>query len=151
MGTLLSIELIGHSFPTIFSPGSRIARIGLQVKKEVTETYPFMGKSEVRFMVPMQVETSQDQGPARFKGEAVQGPASEPFLYLSWGDWTDVAWVMQIRTKIQLNQIPAELLSAALSSGRGLRAHLCLSDARGRPATGSLKAAQIEWALADGA
>ena len=145
----ITITLVCHTFPTAFPPGSAAPRLGLQEKKEVVHAVPYSGEEEILFAVDLQAALDPASGSARFKGKAVQGPSSERFLYLSWGDWSNGAWVMVARTKIQLSMLPGELLKTALASGRGVRARLCLSDARGRPATGSLKAAQVVWSLAE--
>ena len=139
MSILLLVELIGQQLPSA-QPGW----VGVQEKNDVRAALEIAGREEVRFQVQVQVERE----PLRYKGAAVQGTAAEPFIYLSWGDWAEGVWVMQARSKIQLNQIPRELLDGALTSGKSLRARLTLSK-DGRPVTGSLKPAQAIWSLAD--
>ena len=143
MSILLLVELIGQQLPSA-QPGW----VGVQEKNDVRAALEIAGREEVRFQVQVQVERE----PLRYKGAAVQGTAAEPFIYLSWGDWAEGVWVMRARSKIQLNQIPRELLDEALASvpasAKGLRARLTLSK-DGRPVTGSLKPAQAIWSLAD--
>jgi hypothetical protein len=139
MSILLQVELIGQQLP-----GAQTGWLGVQEKNDVRAAVEIAGQEEVRFQVQLQVERE----PLRYKGAAVQGTAAEPFIYLSWGDWAEGAWVMRARSKIQLNQIPCELLDEALASTKGLCARLTLSK-DGRPVTGSLKPSQAVWSLTD--
>jgi hypothetical protein len=48
-------------------------------------------------------------GRQRFRGEFVQGPPAEPFLYLSWRVAGEESWIA--RTKIQLSPLTDELIA----------------------------------------
>jgi hypothetical protein len=48
-------------------------------------------------------------GRQRFRGEFVQGPPEEPFLYLSWRMAAERSWIM--RGKVLLTPLTAERLS----------------------------------------
>jgi hypothetical protein len=86
-----------------------------------------------------------DAGKPVIKGKFVQGPRSDPFVYLAWGDWEGAAWTQVGRAKIPLGAIPPGLLERALREGSPLCARIRMVDGRGRPALATLKPGQVEW------
>ena len=91
------------------------------------------------------VEMDPVGGKILFKGKFVQGPRSDPFVYLCWGDRLEGAWVQCGRAKIPLSAIPRGQIQQTLHDGGALHARIGMTDSRGNPAFATLKANQVEW------
>ena len=86
--------------------------------------------------------------PVRFTGEFAQGPAEARFVYVRSGTLAgqlDSAWTR--RAKVPLWGISAELVHAALESGRALEARVAGSAKDGGPFFASVPLVQ-NWELA---
>ncbi|GAA5010387.1 DUF5990 family protein [Actinopolymorpha pittospori] len=79
-----------------------------------------------------------------FRGPYVQGRKGERFLYLNWGQAGADGWTGVRRAKLQLLTIDRSLVEAAMG-GSVLTADLSLSDARGAPATASVRSPLLRW------
>jgi len=145
MFTTLQVVLECHSLP---SPGPLLAsirRLGIQEGREVIEDVPFEAQAEIRFQFPLQAELDPPGEKAVFKGKFVQGPRTEQFVYLCWGDRQEGAWTMLGRAKIPLDAVPLQQVRRAMEAGGRLRARIRMSDARGKPSVAMLKTGQVEW------
>ena len=118
-------------------------RLGIQEAKTVTQDVPFEGQELIRFSFPLLVDMGSSQ--PVFKGKFVQGPRSDPFIYLSWGDREGEAWVQVGRAKILLGTIPPGQLERALRESGALMARIQMVDIHGKPAMGTLKPRQVAW------
>lgn len=80
-----------------------------------------------------------------FRGPAVNGPARERFLYLTWvGRMNGAAPAMFRRSKLRLDAVPAEVLAESLRSGV-LVGRLELTSADGMPVCASVRPPAITW------
>ena len=79
------------------------------------------------------------------KGPYIQGRPGGRFIYLSWGT-VDAAGVFTLfrRAKLLLDAIGADVLDAAVQSGR-LVARLGLTDAEGQPLCAQVRPPLIDW------
>jgi len=82
-----------------------------------------------------------------FRGPYVHGRAGDRFLYLSWGLGESADdFTMFARAKLPLGQIPDQLLQAA-EDGAVLVGELEATNAKGEPASGTIRAPALTWAL----
>ncbi len=117
---------------------------GLQDKREVEEPVPADGTTE--FHTDVEVRSIAEG--ADFAGPHVNGQKGDRFIYLSWGlPGPTGEFVMFARAKIKLNAIPDELLDQAISDGAALQADLAATNAKGQPASGTIKADAIRWSI----
>ncbi len=91
-----------------------------------------------------EVALSERDGAPAFRGEAVNGPPRERFLYLVWSGRRGHARAMFRRAKLRLDAVPADVLAQALASGV-LVARLGLTAADGSPACASLRPPLVRW------
>jgi hypothetical protein len=143
MTNTLQVVFECHSLPLIGAalPGCR--RLGIQEAKIVVQDVPFEGKELIHFFFALQVEFNSAK--PIFRGKYVQGPRSDPFIYLCWGEREGEAWAQTGRAKILLATIPGTLMERALREGSPLKARIRMVDARGNPAMATLKAGLVEW------
>lgn len=134
-----------HNLPETGAPSADCRRLGIQEGKDVVEDVPYAGQAEIHFAFTLRVETEPGSGPVVFKGKYVQGPRSEPFVYLCWGDRPDGEWVGCGRSKIPLGAIPTGQIERALQGGGPLRARISLTGRGGGPAFATLKADHVAW------
>jgi len=100
-------------------------------------------RRELRWETDISVR-ARDDGP-HFTGPAVNGPAGERFLYLTWlGRKSGAAPAMFRRAKLRLDAVPAAVLAAALRSGV-LVGTLGLTAPDGMPLCASVRPPQIVW------
>ena len=82
-----------------------------------------------------------------FGGAYVHGRPGDRFLYLSWGLGESAdEFTMFARAKLPLGQIPDELLRAA-QDGAVLVGELEATNAKGEPASGTIRAPALTWKL----
>ncbi len=126
-----------------FGPGAGVL-FGLQNKREVEDPVPAEGTTE--FHTGIEIRSTAEG--TDFAGRHVNGRKGDRFIYLSWGlpDPTG-EFVMVARAKIKLNAIPDELLQQAINDGAGLRADLAATNAKGQPASGTIKPDAIRWSV----
>jgi hypothetical protein len=92
------------------------------------------------------VEVRGQGGVPAFRGPAVNGPARERFLYLTWiGRKGGAAPAMFRRAKLRLDAVPAAVLLGSLRSGV-LVGCLELTAADGMPVCASVRPPAITWA-----
>ena len=106
----------------------RVANNGVSLAGRSTEFGMQRGRSEVVAGAPQAdgttlleatVEPYLDKaGRQRFRGDFVQGPPNEPFLYLSWRVQGEASWIM--RAKVLLTPLESAVLDA-LPDGATLR------------------------------
>ena len=145
MAVTLQVQFECHTLPHSASPLPLCQRLGIQEGKEVIQDVPFEGQPEIRFQFSLQAEEEPVSGTVIFKGKYVQGPRSDPFIYLCWGERSEGTWVTCGRAKIPLGAIPRQQIQRALHDGVALRARIRMSDSRGNPAFATLKANHVEW------
>lgn len=91
------------------------------------------------------IEVREKDGVPAFRGPAVNGPAQERFLYLTWiGRKGRAAPAMFRRAKLRLDAIPADVLAKSLRSGL-LVGRLDLTARDGMPVCASLRPPAITW------
>jgi hypothetical protein len=147
MADILEVQFVCHTLPRSGSPALACRRLGIQEGKEVVQDVPFEGQAGVHFAFSVQVVVDPASGAVVFKGKYVQGPRSDPFIYLCWGDRLEAGgWEAVGRSKIPLGAVPSAQIQQALQEGGALRARIGLSDWRGNPAFATLKADHVEWA-----
>jgi hypothetical protein len=79
------------------------------------------------------------------RGPYIQGPPGGRFIYLSWGTVDDGGrFTMFRRAKLMLEDVPADVLDAATTSGT-LMGALALTDAKGHPLCARVRPPQIRW------
>jgi hypothetical protein len=120
-------------------------RLGIQEGKEVIQDRVYGGQARIHFQFPIQIEMEPAGGMVIFKGKYVQGPRSDPFIYLCWGSRSEGTWVSCGRSKIPLNAIPRAQIQRALNDGGVLRARVSLTNHLGNPKFATLKAENVEW------
>ncbi len=91
------------------------------------------------------IEVRGKDGVPVFRGPAVNGPAGERFLYLTWvGRMGGAAPAMFRRAKLRLDAVPAEVLAESMRSGV-LVGRLELTAADGMPVCASVRPPTITW------
>ncbi len=103
--------------------------LGVQCRKEVEQVVPASARKAV-FEIPVTVRDED------FFGPYVHGPRGERFIYLVWSDQEG----MFRRAKIQLLNIPAELMKKDVVVGR-----LSMTDKKGGPLCASVRPPLIDW------
>ncbi|WP_051062870.1 DUF5990 family protein [Ilumatobacter nonamiensis] len=116
---------------------------GLQRGRAVEDPVPACDTTEFRTAIDV-VRTGNSD--VDFQGDHVHGRRGDRFIYLAWGipDQTE-PFVMFARAKIKLDGIAPDLLDAAIEHDRVLVADLRATDAKGQPASGTIKPPAIEW------
>jgi hypothetical protein len=129
-------------------PGYSNIHVGVQRRDrpgELLDLYP----GDVRSAVwDLECTTARAAAGLDIKGRYIQGRPGGRFIYLSWGAVDDAgAFVMFRRAKLMFDGIEAEVLEAAVRSGR-LITRLRLSDAQGHPLCAAVRPPLIEWSAA---
>jgi hypothetical protein len=94
--------------PGMAAAGGEATEFGLQLGR--TEMQPGLLQSDGSLLFETQVEPYMDRaGLQRFRGDAVQGSPSEPFLYLSWRGPGSEGWLM--RGKVSLSELTASAIA----------------------------------------
>ncbi len=145
MAATLQVQFECHTLPHSASSLPHCQRLGIQEGKVVILDIPVEGQAEIRFQFSLQAEVEPVSGKIIFKGKYVQGPRSDPFIYLCWGDRPEGIWAPCGRSKIPLGAIPSQQIQRALRDGGALRARISMTDSRGKPAFATLKANHVEW------
>jgi hypothetical protein len=140
----LDVELVCVELPAAVPDGLSALRLGVQAGQAVEQDAPCPA-AEIVFRFLLQVAIDRQDGAPRFSGPYVHGPRGGKFLYLCWGDRAAGEWQTYGRAKLSLGAVEPGLVETALRTHRPLRARVRLTDARGRPATGSLKSGVYEW------
>jgi hypothetical protein len=128
---------------TVF--GERTAvRIGIQEGKEVIDDVPAEGES-ITFIAQLRVRRKAD-GAVDFGGPFVQGPTSQRFIYLCWGERLAAGgWDGFSRVKILLQPLTWQVVERAMRDSKPLEAHLSMTDANGKLVCASVGADRVEW------
>jgi hypothetical protein len=145
MAATLQVLFECHSLPRAGVPLAVCQRLGIQEGKEVIQDIPIGDQAEISFQFLLQMEVEPVNETVIFRGKYVQGPRSDPFIYLCWGDRLEGTWVQYGRAKIPLSAIPHQLIQRLLHDGSIRRARIGLTDSRGNPACATLKADHVEW------
>ena len=140
-GTPMSITIIAIDPP--FDTHHDVL-FGLQSKHGVDDPLPASESTEFQ----AQIEVRSGSEGLDFAGDHIHGRRGDRFIYLSWGtpDKTE-PFVMFARAKIKLAHIPPDLLEQSIQQHRPLRAELQATNAKGQPASGTLKSAAIIWSV----
>ena len=122
---------------------------GLQGRNGEVEAVPAVDTSV--FETEVEVVGAIGDDPVDFRGRHVNGRRGDRFLYLSWGAVSaDEPFVMVARAKIGLATIPQELLSVAADDGAvTVECRLQATDAKGQPASGTVRPPALHWSLSD--
>jgi uncharacterized protein DUF5990 len=87
--------------------GERETEFGLQRGRQ--EVVPGALQADGTLLFETRVQPYRDKaGRQRFRGECVQGPPDDPFLYLSWRLAGESSWIG--RGKVSLRPLTAELI-----------------------------------------
>ncbi len=82
---------------------------------------------------------------ADLRGPQIQGPPGRRFIYLNWGVVDSVTgFRMFRRAKLQLDVVPAAIMTAAIERGE-LVGRLALTDDDGWPVCASVRPPRITW------
>ena len=137
----ISFRLEGYDAPGKDCPAPDGIGLGIQEGREVvgvlmsSEPAPrFWGHLDLR---------PQDDGYTLF-GPFVHGPATDRVLYLAWIHLKSRE--VMSRMKLRLNDIDPDLIRQARAGGV-LVGKVALTNAQGKPASGSIKPPQITWSI----
>ncbi|MGI9614702.1 MAG: DUF5990 family protein [Acidimicrobiales bacterium] len=140
-GAAISVVLFAVDPP--FKPEHGVA-FGLQHKRGEVDPVPATSTSAFEFQLEI---FSNDAGTFDFRGDYVNGRRGDRFVYLSWGVPGEAEpFVMFARAKIKLGDIPTELLQAAVKKGTDLECRLEATNAKGQPASGTIRPPAVGWA-----
>ncbi len=115
---------------------------GLQSGRDVEDPVPAAKSTVLNTVVEIVGTTSV----VDFKGVHVHGKRGDRFLSVSWGlpDPSE-PFVMFARAKIKLSNLTADLLDLATQPAHVLVCDFHATNGEGQPATGTIKAPDIEW------
>lgn len=120
-------------------------QIGIQRGREVVAYVPVTA-ADAQFALLLDLLVGEDGGVSDFRGPYAQGPRGARFVYLSWGRIDEAGEFAMIgRVKLPLPALDLDALARLKDGNTLLTARAELSDARGRPVTGSLRAPQLIW------
>ena len=145
MAATLQVLFECHTLPHPGSPQPICQRLGIQEGKAVVQDIPLEGQVEIHFHFTLQVELEPSSGAVMYKGKYVQGPRSNPFIYLCWGNRSEGYWEQYGRAKIPLNVIPRQQIQQKLQDGSLLCARIRLTGSNGKPALATLNSNYVEW------
>lgn len=118
-------------------------RFGLQEKNGTVDAVPATGTTTFDTMIELVPAGGSAQD---FRGLHVHGRRGDRFIYLSWGiDDPAGSYVMVARAKIMLADLPPDLLAAAAAGEVGLECRLAATNAKGQPASGTIRPPGLEW------
>lgn len=140
MSELTEVTLVIHCHnpPAVAGTQFNGVRLGIQFGKEVIEDVVVDG-ADVLFRAPIRLKQLPDGSPD-FAGPYVQGPRDERFVYLNWGYRHLSAWTGVRRAKLQLRDLPRELLSQP-----EVHVWVDMTDAKGGPLCASVKSGNLRW------
>ena len=118
-------------------PGARFGdhaqiRVGIRREREVIQDVPGDAESAI-FTATIQAKRGAKDGRPRFSGPFVFGPATAPFLYLSWGERKEGRWEMFRRAKIPLGGLEWDRILKAIDEDRPIEVTIGLTNANGEP------------------
>ena len=142
MAGTLGLRIAGKQLPGATCTGPDTIFIGIQRSKEVVDAVPSRTPAPSFHAEVDLVETDDIQD---YRGPFVHGPKGDRFLYLAWIDGPGGPLVARI--KIRLGDIAPALIAEAVAAGQPLVGSLSLSDAQGRPRSGSVRPPEIAWAV----
>jgi hypothetical protein len=127
-----------------FEPGHEIM-FGLQDKKGDVEAEPACRTTEFDTEIEL-IDGPRAGGGLDFRGRHVHGKKGDRFLYVSWGAGDRAQpLAMFARAKIKLADIPTDLLDDASSGETSLECRLEATNAKGEPASGTIKPPAVSW------
>ena len=137
---VVQIVVKGHHLPGRWSRNAGVpihnVHVGVQIRHEPTGLVPADAASG-EWTIEVRV-TSSDGG-YDFAGPGVHGRPGERFLYLTWGDVSDVGrFSMFRRLKIMLADIDTSLIAVAQAGNQPIVISLDLTDDCGGPLCGRL-------------
>jgi hypothetical protein len=144
------IRIIGNDLPGR-RPGAESdalrrgnVHVGVQRKQEVIDLFAAdAGTVTWEFEVTSrEVDDLLDVG-----GPFVHGRPGARFLYLSWGNVDDEAFVSFRRAKLLFGDVPTAVLRSALAGAGTLVGELGLTDADGGPRCARVRPPDIAWAI----
>lgn len=148
----MTVTPVSHTIPIVIegydAPGRSCTGpdgIGLGIQRG-SEVVDVLGSSAEAPLFHAQLSLiSGDEG-ADFRGPYVHGTRGDRFLYLVWVTLPQSSMVARI--KLRLNDIGTEVLAQAGQSGASLHARVRLTNASGKPASGSVRPPAVQWTLA---
>jgi hypothetical protein len=136
----IAIVIEGYDAPDRTCTGPDGIGLGIQRGSEVVDVRG--SSTEVpTFHAELSVVEGAD-GPD-FRGPYVHGSADDRFLYLAWVSLPQSSMVARI--KLRLNDIAPEVIEQAVQTGASLHARVRLTNATGKPASGSMRPPQVTW------
>jgi hypothetical protein len=142
--TTVLVRLVCRNAPATASESAAPLRLGVQQGAAVIDDAP-ADAPETIFTIPLEVRRDLESGQPRFGGPFAHGAPAARFVYLSWGVRNGATWQIVRRAKIHLSRLTWPAIERAVEQGQPIEAIVDLIDARGRPVSGSVKDAQIEW------
>lgn len=142
----LQLELVAIDPPFEQAHG---VLFGLQAGREVDDPVPAVTTTVfTTTLFITEVEVAGQRAEVDVKGEHVHGKRGDRFLYIAWG-LADPAepFVMFARAKVKLAAIPSDMLDLAMQQGVALVGKFRATNAKGEPATGTIKSADLAWYL----
>lgn len=118
--------------------------LGIQHGKEVVQVVGSSTESP-RFEADLTLVRTDD-GPD-FRGPYVHGPRGGRFLYLAWVSMPKQETVARI--KLLLNDVHPALLDVVGTGDGSLRARVSLTNASGKPASGSVRPPLVAWSVGE--
>ncbi len=138
--TIIRVRLIAVDPP--FSPEHPI-RFGLQDKRGEVDAVPATATTSFDTEIE---RTASAEGGFDFRGAHVNGRKGDRFVYLSWGAANEVEpFAMFARAKIKLADIPVALLDAGSDGSIELDGVLQATNAKGQPASGTIREPALRW------
>lgn len=130
-------------------PGTRYGektavRIGIQEGKEVINDVP-ADVDSVTFTALLRVRRKRE-GVVDFGGPYVQGPATQRFIYLCWGErLPEGGWEGVGRSKLLLHPLTWSMVERALQTETPVEVQVSLTNKKGLPLFASLPTDAVDW------
>ncbi|HYJ13764.1 MAG TPA: DUF5990 family protein [Thermomicrobiales bacterium] len=138
----IALRLEGYDAPGKDCPAPDGVGLGIQEGREVVGVL-MSSEPAPRFRGHLQV-TSTDDG-FKLGGPFVHGPAGDKFLYLAWIHLKSRE--AMARMKFRLADIDPALIRQVHDDGGVLVGKVALTNAQGKPASGSIRPPQIIWTV----
>lgn len=138
----ISFRIEGYDAPGSTCPAPDGVGLGIQQGREVVGVLP-SSTEDPRFRGHFDVEPNADG--VRFLGPYVHGPAGDRFLYLAWIHLKSRETMARI--KLRLADIDQHLLLQARDEYSVLVGRVALTNAQGKPASGSVRPPLVEWII----
>ena len=142
MARTLALRIVGEQPPGATCTGPDTIYLGIQRSKEVIDAVPSRTPAPCFYA---EVDLIESDGVQDYRGPFVHGPKGDRFLYLAWIDGPGRPLVARI--KIRLGDIAPALIAEAVAASQSLVGHLQVSDALGRPRSGSIRPPEITWTV----